>query len=134
MYLVSREVLFDVMSHKRDISFKPYEGQLAGKDVLHEVDSVDMSAFNSLVSTAKVIYDEAKKASTGAKQTMTVFNDTMYYFMKANRDVIRYVDAGSSRTVYALANGTVAKIASTPAGIAQNKQEAKLCMNDNDKY
>ena len=49
---------------------------------------------------------------------MSVFSDDMYWFMEKNKDIVRYVNKGSSRIVYALANGTAFKLAMTEAGIA----------------
>ena len=115
MYLVPRKVLFDVMSHRRDISFKPVNSI----QKLDEVDNVDTSAFKQLVSIASSAYNDAKKTTKGSfKDVMATFNDDMYYFIKVNKDVVRYIDSGSSRAVYALANGTVVKVAKTEAGIA----------------
>ena len=63
------------------------------------------------MTSANRIYDESKGE-------MSVFNDDMYYFMKDNIENVRYVGEGSSRVVYALADGTALKIAKSDAGIA----------------
>lgn len=63
------------------------------------------------MTSANRIYDESKGQ-------MNVFNDDMYYFMKDNIENVRYVGEGSSRVVYALADGTALKIAKSDAGIA----------------
>ena len=65
---------------------------------------------------------------------MLSFANKMIEFMNSNMDKIRYVGQGSSRLVFALADGTALKIAKTHAGIAQNKQEAKVCMDPKLKY
>jgi hypothetical protein len=65
---------------------------------------------------------------------MEEYSDRMLSFMKRNKDTVKYVGQGSARLVFAMANGTALKLAKTEAGIAQNKQEVKLCMNPMLKY
>lgn len=49
---------------------------------------------------------------------MSTFSDAMLKYMKTNVDSIRYVGQGSSRIVFAMADGTALKLAKTEAGIA----------------
>ena len=79
------------------------------------------------MTSANRIYNEMHGQMNG-------FNAEMFQFMKDNESSIRYVNEGSSRVVYALADGTALKVAKTQAGIAQNKQEAKNCMDPHYKY
>jgi len=65
---------------------------------------------------------------------MDMFSNAMLKYLNNNKTDIRYVGQGSSRIVFALADGTALKLAKTKAGIAQNKQEAKTCMNPLMKY
>lgn len=103
MQLVSREVLFDVMSKRHPVKFK-LPGSL-------DEDETDSSAFRSFMTGANRLYDK----NNG---DMYYFNDDMFNFMKDNEKNIRYVGEGSSRIVYALADGTALKVAKTDAGVA----------------
>lgn len=49
---------------------------------------------------------------------MDIFNNRMLAYMKDNVDAIKFVGQGSSRLVYALADGTALKLAKNKAGIA----------------
>lgn len=46
------------------------------------------------------------------------------------RGMYRYIGSGSSRKVFDLGNGYVAKVAKNAAGIAQNKMEYKISSTD----
>ena len=111
MQLVTREILFDVMQHKHDV---------------HLAESDNSSMFQEFCKKATTQY----KTSTN----MSNFAIEMLEFMKFNKSVIRYVGQGSSRVVFVMGDGTALKLAKTISGIAQNKQEAKICMNPNTKY
>lgn len=126
MQLVSRKVLFDVMSHKKDIRFKNVD--------INEFDSSDATAFQTFTQKANTCYQQANAEYDKRDIAMAVFNNDMYTFMEENKDVVKYVGDGSSRIVFALANGTAFKLAKNDAGIAQNKQEAKLCLKPQVKY
>ena len=63
-------------------------------------------------------YNKANSEYDNHEVAMSVFSDAMWWFMKDNEDSIRFVGDGSSRTCYALANGTAFKLAKTDAGIA----------------
>lgn len=91
------------MAHKKPVRFKS----------LNSLDEVEgnSSAFKSFMVSANRLY-----AENNGK--MEAFNDDIYYFMKDNKQNIRYVGEGSSRVVYALADGTALKIAMSDAGIA----------------
>ena len=65
---------------------------------------------------------------------MGTFSDAMLKYMKDNVKDIAFVGEGSSRIVYALVDGTALKLAKTTAGIAQNRQEAHLCMDSRMKF
>jgi hypothetical protein len=52
---------------------------------------------------------------------MEEYSNRMLSFMRSNKDAIKYVGQGSSRLVFAMANGTALKLAKTESGIAQNK-------------
>lgn len=103
MQLVSRKVLFDVMSHTRPVRFVDSKS-------LDEADG-SSSSFRTFMTSANRIYDEHNGEMEG-------FNLDMFYFMKDNEKNVRYVNEGSSRVVYALADGTALKVAKTQAGIA----------------
>jgi len=49
---------------------------------------------------------------------MDVFSEVMLKYLKSNKRDIRFVGQGSSRLVFALADGTALKLAKTDAGIA----------------
>ena len=49
---------------------------------------------------------------------MEAFSSAMLEYMKNNQEDIRFVGQGSSRIVFALADGTALKLAKTKAGIA----------------
>ena len=65
---------------------------------------------------------------------MESFTEEMLDFMKDNINQIRFVGQGSSRIVYAMADGTALKMAKSKAGQAQNKRETEVCMNSMMKY
>lgn len=111
MQLVPREVLFDVMMNAKPI----------------QLVEAEQSAFHTFEKKA---IDEYNKSN----YDMDVFIESMLRFMKDNVDDIKYVGQGSSRVVFAMVNGTAFKLAKTKAGIAQNKQEAKVCMDPHMKY
>ena len=127
MQLVSRKILFDVMAHRKPVVFK-------NPNSLDEVDSVDKTAFQTFMKSCKELYDKAESLYDNHTIAMSEFSDMMYKFMKYNKQNIRYVGKGSSRIVYALADGTCLKVAGNPAGQAQNKQEAKICLDSSFKY
>lgn len=116
MQLVSREILFDVMKKKKPISF-------SNVNALNESNS---SAYDEFCRYATSTYEQSTD--------MEMFSNAMLNYMKNNKQDIRFIGQGSSRIVFALANGTALKLAKTKAGIAQNKQEAKICMNPLMKY
>lgn len=124
MQLVSREILFDIMSKKKTVKLSESE-TLAFKEFKKKADEEYKKASERYArnQSDKNTYDE-----------MAFFTQTMLKFMKENQSQIRYVGKGSSRYVYAMADGTALKIAKSKAGIAQNKQEAKICMNPLIKY
>lgn len=111
MQLVSREVLFDVMARKHDMSL---------------TEATSSSAFQTFCKKATKEFNRSRQ--------MTAFSDAMLQYMKSNVAQIRFVGQGSSRIVFAMADGTALKLAKTEAGIAQNKQEAKVCMDPKMKY
>lgn len=115
MLLVSREILFDVMKNKNNITLTENE-----------------SHFESLYRHAEIEFNRAK--TYNENDYMEEYSNRMLSFMRSNKDAIKYVGQGSSRLVFAMANGTALKLAKTESGIAQNKQEAKLCMNPMVKY
>lgn len=49
---------------------------------------------------------------------MNSFTETMFQYMKDNAKDIAFVGQGSSRIVYALADGTALKLAKSAAGLA----------------
>lgn len=112
MLLVPRDIFFDVMRRKKDIK-------------LNETDSSSLS-FKNLCSRATTEFKENKD--------MKIYANAMLRYLNDNKDAIRYVGQGSSRMVFAMADGTAIKLAKTPAGIAQNWQEAKNCMDPNVRY
>lgn len=69
MQLVSRKVLFDVMSHKHPVKFK-MPGSL-------DEDDISSSAFRSFMTNASELYDKSNKQ-------MPEFNHHMFNFMYAN--------------------------------------------------
>ena len=71
MQLVSREVLFDVMSHKHPVKFK-LPAQLDEEDGIES-----SSAFKSFMTSASKLYDKSNKH-------MNDFNRDMFYFMQDN--------------------------------------------------
>lgn len=120
MLLVSREVLFDVMRHKHDIKLTEDE---------------NVYAFDSLCSKASTEYKLAmKKIHTSEDDAMDLYTNIMLRFMNDNKKDIRYVGQGSSRIVFAMANGTAIKLAKNVMGIGQNRQEVKTCMDPTLKY
>ena len=118
MLLVPREVLFDVASKKQQIS-------------LSESDS---SAFESFCHEANTQFYNAISKSNNDSKAMALFSDAMLDFLKSHVDSIRYINQGSSRIVFAMSDNTALKLAKSYAGIAQNKQEAKICMDPDLKY
>ena len=121
MLLVSREVLFDVMKRKRSIK-------------LAENDSNSL-AFNALCTKANDEYKLAMKKSPKSRDdAMDLYTNAMLRFMNDNKKDIRYVGQGSSRIVFALADGTALKLAKNTSGIGQNWQEVKTCMNPTLQY
>lgn len=130
MYLVSKKILFDVMSHKKDIKFKDVTSSQIDK--LDETDNSEQSIFRGFMENAYKIYSFALNSDDIDK--MYRWKVMVKQYIADNKDIIRYVDAGSSRMVYALANGTILKIATNKAGQAQNNNEANICMNPLKKY
>ena len=120
MQLVSRKVLFDIASTQKPVQLSESES----------------SAFQEFVHKATSEYQTAKrKSKPNAKfDTMDIFSNAMLRYMKDNVSQIKYVGQGSSRLVYAMADGTAFKLAKNSAGIAQNRQEAKVCMSPLLKY
>ena len=114
MQLVSREVLFDVMAKKKAITLS------------QSIDEAETSAYKTFCRKATTEYSKSKD--------MDVFSEAMLKYLKNNKQDIRFVGQGSSRLVFALADGTALKLAKTDAGIAQNKHEAKICMDPKLKY
>lgn len=115
MLLVSRKILFDVMKNKNNITLTETESQ-----------------FETLYKHAEIEFKRAK--TYNENDYMEEYSNRMLSFMKSNKDAIKYVGQGSSRLVFAMTDGTALKLAKTEAGIAQNKQEVKLCMNPMLKY
>lgn len=95
------------------------------KVVLSEDES---PAFQEFMKKATAEYQKS------GPDNMEDFTQSMLYFMNDNKSQIRYVGQGSSRLVFAMADGTALKLAKTNAGIAQNKHEAKICMDPQMKY
>lgn len=121
MQLVSRDILFDVASK------------------IHPVQLVESEtpAFQEFCKKATTEYDKANSKYLDGKSKvneMEMFSNAMLRFMNDNKSQIRYVGQGSSRIVFAMADGTALKLAKTRAGISQNRQEAKACMNSKMKY
>lgn len=121
MQLVSRKVLFDIMAHRRPVTF----GQ---------VDEAESQAYQKFCKIAEDKYAEAMSQTSIQAIAMELFANHMLAFMKDNQNDVRFVGQGSSRIVFALADGTALKLAKTKAGIAQNCQEAKTCMDPDHKY
>lgn len=115
MLMVSREILFDVMKHRKNITLTENE-----------------SSFETLYKHAEIEFKRAK--TYNEYDYMEEYSSRMLSFMQRNKNTIKYVGQGSSRLVFAMVDGTALKLAKTEAGIAQNKQEAKLCMNPMLKY
>jgi hypothetical protein len=69
MQLVSRKVLFDVMSHKHPVKFK-MPGSL-------DEDDTSSSAFRSFMTSANKLYNKSNRQ-------MLEFNNDMFNFMQAN--------------------------------------------------
>ena len=132
MQLVSRDILFDVMKNKHSVH-------------LSETDK-SSSSFQTFCKKANTEYAKAIKQAKAIDDwynydkdqmyddAMELFSDIMLKFMKDNKDSIRFVGQGSSRIVFAMADGTALKLAKSIAGIDQNKQESKICMNPKLKY
>lgn len=114
MQLVSREVLFDVMANRRAITLS------------QSIDEAETKAYQTFCRKATTEYSKSKD--------MDVFSEVMLKYLKSNKRDIRFVGQGSSRLVFALADGTALKLAKTDAGIAQNRHEAELCMDPKMKY
>ena len=127
MQLIPRKMLFDIMSHKHDVVFKQSHS-------IDEIDNKDSNAFSSFMKLASSTYNYINSSHKKSNDAMQDFYEVMFDFMEQNIDNIRYVSSGSSRTVYALADGTALKLAKSNAGRAQNKQEAKNCMDPIYKY
>ena len=115
MQLVSRDVLFDVAKKQHQVQLSESESGM----------------FQEFCRKAT---NEYAKASSHGNEQMDFFSNAMLRFMKDNVSQIRFVGQGSSRIVYVMANNTALKLAKTEAGIAQNRQEAKICMNPMMKY
>ena len=95
----------------------------------HQVDlseNEDSSAFKDFCHKASTTYASTK--------SMDIFTDEMLDFMKENVKQIRYVGQGSSRIVFAMADGTALKMAKSMAGQAQNKRETEVCLDPLMKY
>lgn len=69
MQLVSRKVLFDVMSHKHPVKFKMPESL--------DEDDASSSSFRSFMTSASKLYDKSHRQ-------MVEFNNYMFNFMHAN--------------------------------------------------
>lgn len=124
MQLVSREVLFDVMKDKKPVEWR------------QGFNESEMKAFQTFVKKtndefrlAKSKHQQFAKKSKNPPTEMELFTNAMLRFMNDNKNDVRFVGQGSSRIVFALVDGTALKLAKTLAGIAQNRQEAKTCMN-----
>lgn len=111
MQLVPREILFDIQRNKHKVNLSENEDSNAFKDFCHK---------------ASTTYANTK--------SMDTFTDEMLDFMKENVKQIRYVGQGSSRIVFAMADGTALKMAKSQAGQAQNKRETEVCMDPLMKY
>ena len=124
MQLVSRDILFDVMKNKHAVH-------------LSENDR-SSSSFQTFCKKANTEYAKAYHDFSGNDDSyddaMELFSNAMLRFMKDNKDNIRFVGQGSSRIVFAMADGTALKLAKSNAGIDQNKQESKICMDSKLKY
>lgn len=126
MQLVPRKVLFELMVNRRSISFKQVSR-------IQETDQTQ-SAYSTFIKITEDIYQDAMKKTGIQAVAMDIFDNHMLAYMKDNVDAIKFVGQGSSRLVYALADGTALKLAKNKAGIAQNHQEAKVCMDPEHKY
>lgn len=111
MQLIPREILFDIQRNKHQV---------------HLTENENSSSFKDFCQKASTTYAKTR--------SMNVFTDEMLYFMKSNVNEIRYINQGSSRIVFAMADGTALKMAKSNAGQAQNKRETEVCMNPLVKY
>ena len=102
MYLVPRKVLFDCAAHKKSIN-------------LSETETL---GFKQFVAQANSKYKECKTKYADPSYAMDQFYDQMLQFLSQNRKNIKYVDSGSSRIVFAMADQTVMKLARNEKGIA----------------
>ena len=118
MHLVPRKILFELLSNKKPIQLLETENKW----------------FNKVCTTATAQYKKIKSSNGLTDEMMDEFSAIMLDFFNKNTTSIKYVDQGSSRIVFDLCDGTALKMAKTLAGIAQNKQEARVCMNPVYKY
>ena len=88
MYLVPRKVLFDCAAHKKTVNLS--EDETLG--------------FKQFVAQANSTYKECKSKYGNSSSMMHEFYDAMLDFLSKNRKNIRYVDTGSSRIVFAMAD------------------------------
>jgi len=95
MQLVPREILFDIQRNKHKVNLSENE---------------DSKAFKDFCQKASTTYAKTK--------SMDTFTDEMLDFMKENVKQIKYVGQGSSRIVFAMADGTALKMAKSQAGQA----------------
>lgn len=116
MYLVPRSILFKVMKNKRPVK------------LLED----DTGRYDYFVKKSTEIYNSIKTSSSSAK--MEEFDDKITSFMRQNLEMVQFVGEGSSRRAFIMVDGTCLKIAFTPAGLAQNKREIQVCLNDKLKY
>jgi len=89
--------------------------------------------FKDILAEMRKFIDEGKKFTYPGRHIPGKFDliDEIHYayemmidgYLKKNHKFIRYVDNGSSRTVFALSGGKCLKIAQSKKGVAQNKQE-----------
>lgn len=119
MQLVSRDILFKVAAQQKDI----------------HLSEAETAAFKSFIQTANRQYTDAKNSYDLAHHNyMDVFYNEMLEFMRQHKNIVKYVGEGSSRIVFVMADGTALKLAKTEAGIAQNRQESKVCMDPQYRY
>lgn len=82
----------------------------------------DSLAYKALNKKADEIYNEQLKlSSTPTPKDMKLFYAQIKMFLVKNINAIKFVGEGSSRIVFAMADGTAIKLAKSVAGRAQNK-------------
>lgn len=116
MYLVPRSILFKVLKNKRPVK------------LLED----DTGTYEYFVNKSTEIFKNINVASLSEK--MKEFDNQITEFMKQNLEMVQYVGQGSSRKAFIMVDGRCLKVAFNPAGLAQNKREINVCLNDMMKY